>query len=271
MKSVLALLPAAIVAGVVMNAPAEAKGSKQAPPAEHHQQKTMEAKAKGSKSKGAKAEKSKRASAGKSRRSKAGHAKGSRHRAANVRRASAARRATARLKAISSPKPDVKQIAPVTPPNPENLMTLQELAQLRGLEDFATRHAPQPPISGFDPPSAETAHEVIATIEAMAPEYEVPTWFALRIAMVESNYNPAVRGRDGEYGVFQIKCDTARMLGFTRDCGELADAKTNIEWGLIHLSHALKLANGDLELAASKHNAGLGRQRLVRHYVSLVF
>lgn len=271
MKSVLALLPAAIVAGVMMNPPAEAKSEKQAPSAEHHQQKTRDAKAKGSKSRGAKAERSKRASAGRSRRSKASRAKGSRHRAATVRAASAARSATAKLKATPSPKPDIKQIAPVTPPDPQNLMTLQELAQLRGLEDFATRHATPPSISGFDPPSADTAHEVIATIAAMAPEYEVPTWFALRIAMVESNYNPAVRGRDGEYGVFQIKCDTARMLGFTRDCGELADAKTNIEWGLIHLSHALKLANGDLELAASKHNGGLGRQHLVKHYVSLVF
>jgi soluble lytic murein transglycosylase-like protein len=267
----MALLPAAIVAGIMMNAPADAKGGKQAPQAEHHQQKSKDSRAKGSKSKAGKAEKSKRTSAGKSRRSKAGRAKGSRHRATSVRRASAAKSERAKARTILSPEPEIKKIAPVTPPDPQKLMTLQELAQLRGLEDFATRHAPQPSISGFDPPSQETAHEVITTIEAMAPEYEVPTWFALRIAMVESNYNPAVRGRDGEYGVFQIKCDTARMLGFTRDCGELSDARTNIEWGLIHLSHALKLANGDLELAASKHNAGLGRQRLVQHYVSLVF
>ena len=108
-------------------------------------------------------------------------------------------------------------------------------------------------------------------IESMAPGYEVPTWFALRIAKIESNYNPQVRGRDGEYGIFQIKCDTARMLGFGGDCGNLTDARTNIEWGLKHLSEALKSSNGNLELAASKHNAGLGRRTLVLGYVRMVF
>ena len=51
---------------------------------------------------------------------------------------------------------------------------------------------------------AKTRHDqnnaVISLIKAQAPAYGVPTWFALRIAKIESGYNPSVRGAAGEYG-----------------------------------------------------------------------
>jgi soluble lytic murein transglycosylase-like protein len=112
---------------------------------------------------------------------------------------------------------------------------------------------------------------VVAMIKSMAPSYGVPTWFALRIAKVESGYNPRVRGRAGEIGVFQLKCQTARGLGFRGSCGQLADARTNVQWGLKHLSMAIASSSGNLKLAASKHNGGLGRKRLVHSYVAKVF
>jgi soluble lytic murein transglycosylase-like protein len=112
---------------------------------------------------------------------------------------------------------------------------------------------------------------VVSMIKSMAPSYGVPTWFALRIAKVESGYNPRVRGRAGEIGVFQIKCQTARGLGFRGSCGQLADARTNVQWGLKHLSMAIQSSSGNLQLAASKHNGGLGRKRLVHSYVAKVF
>jgi soluble lytic murein transglycosylase-like protein len=112
---------------------------------------------------------------------------------------------------------------------------------------------------------------VVSMITNMAPQYGVPTWFALRIAKIESGYNPRLRGRAGEYGVFQIKCPTARGLGFDGDCSGLADARTNVRWGLEHLSAAVKKSNGNLQLAASKHNGGLGRKTIIQRYVNLVF
>jgi len=119
--------------------------------------------------------------------------------------------------------------------------------------------------------SGGSASSVVAMIKTMAPQYGVPTWFALRIAKIESGYNPAIRGRAGEYGVFQMKCPTARGLGFEGDCSGLADARTNVRWGLEHLSAALKSSGGNLHLAASKHNGGLGRKTIIRKYVNLVF
>ena len=113
--------------------------------------------------------------------------------------------------------------------------------------------------------------QVVAMIKQMAPKYGVPTWFALRIAKVESNYNPRARGAAGEYGVFQMKCATARGIGYRGNCAGLANAHTNIQVGLKHLSLAVKSSRGNLKLAASKHNGGLGRKKLVPKYVAAVF
>ncbi|WP_373506094.1 transglycosylase SLT domain-containing protein [Aestuariivirga sp.] len=112
---------------------------------------------------------------------------------------------------------------------------------------------------------------VVSLIQSMAPAQGVPTWFALRIAHVESNYNSHLRGAAGEYGVFQIKCATAKGIGFRGNCGALLDARTNVQWGLKHLSLAMKSSGGNLRLAASKHNGGLGRKTEVRSYVAKVF
>jgi soluble lytic murein transglycosylase-like protein len=66
---------------------------------------------------------------------------------------------------------------------------------------------------------------VVAIIREMAPYYGVPTWFALRIAHVESGYNPNARGRAGEIGVYQLKCQTARGMGFSGNCSVLTDPR----------------------------------------------
>jgi soluble lytic murein transglycosylase-like protein len=112
---------------------------------------------------------------------------------------------------------------------------------------------------------------VVAMIKAQAPAYGVPTWFALRIAKIESGYNPRVRGAAGEYGVYQLKCATARGVGFRGNCAGLLNASTNIKFGLKHLQIAVRTSRGNLKLAASKHNGGLGRKSLVPRYVAMVF
>lgn len=112
---------------------------------------------------------------------------------------------------------------------------------------------------------------VVNLIKDMAPRYGVPTWFALRIAKVESGYNPNTRGAAGEYGVYQMKCATAKGIGFSGNCSQLLNASTNVQYGLKHLQMAMKLSNGNLKMAASKHNGGLGRKKLVHRYVGMVF
>lgn len=121
----------------------------------------------------------------------------------------------------------------------------------------------------LDKMSKNTA--VISMIKAVAPAQGVPVWFALRIAKVESNYNPKARGAAGELGLYQLKCATARGLGFHGPCTTLLNPAVNIHYGLKHLALAIKRSDGNLRLAASKHNGGLGRKKLVASYVAKVF
>jgi soluble lytic murein transglycosylase-like protein len=119
--------------------------------------------------------------------------------------------------------------------------------------------------------STASTDRVVGLIKGLAPKYGVPVWFALRIAKVESGYNPNVRGAAGEYGVYQMKCATAKGIGFSGNCSQLLNASTNVEFGLKHLQMAMKLSKGNLRMAASKHNGGLGRKNLVHRYVGMVF
>jgi len=119
--------------------------------------------------------------------------------------------------------------------------------------------------------SEATKNSVVSLIKAQAPAHGVPTWFALKIAKVESGYNPGVTGAAGEIGVFQMKCSTAHGIGYSGSCQALYNPATNVQWGLKYLSMAVKSSHGNLALAASKHNGGLGRTSLVHRYVAMVF
>jgi soluble lytic murein transglycosylase-like protein len=116
-----------------------------------------------------------------------------------------------------------------------------------------------------------TRANVQAMIKARAPSYGVPTWFALRIAKIESGFNPRVTGGVGEIGVYQLKCQTARGMGYSGPCSGLYNASTNVQYGLKYLSMAVRQSHGNLKLAASKHNGGLGRKSIVPRYVAMVF
>lgn len=146
----------------------------------------------------------------------------------------------------------------------------RKYAKLNSRKSYA-RHGKPRKVLASRGASQAARNNVEAIIRSSAPAYGVPTWFALRIAKVESNYNPNVRGSAGEYGVYQLKCATARGIGFSGNCSQLLNPHVNVKYGLKHLSMAMRLSGGNLKLAASKHNGGLGRKKLVPRYVSAVF
>jgi soluble lytic murein transglycosylase-like protein len=67
----------------------------------------------------------------------------------------------------------------------------------------------------------------------------VPANIAHAVIRQESNYNPRLRGRAGEWGMGQIKCQTARSVGFAGSCGQLADAAINLRYSMAYLRLAL--------------------------------
>jgi soluble lytic murein transglycosylase-like protein len=76
-------------------------------------------------------------------------------------------------------------------------------------------------------------------VDAAATSAGVPAHIARAVVRHESNYNPRLRGRAGEWGLGQIKCQTARSVGFAGPCIALFDPATNLRFSMAYLRLAL--------------------------------
>lgn len=76
-------------------------------------------------------------------------------------------------------------------------------------------------------------------VASAAIQEGVPVHIAQAVIRHESNYNPRVRGRAGEWGIGQIKCATARGEGFEGPCSALRDAGINLTFSMKYLRKAL--------------------------------
>lgn len=97
-----------------------------------------------------------------------------------------------------------------------------------------------------------------ALVERESRAFGLPPDLVDAVMAVESGYNPAAIGSDGEVGLMQVMLPTARMLGFTGTPAELADPETNIHYGAEYLAGAWRLAGEDLCTATMKYRAGHG-------------
>jgi hypothetical protein len=113
--------------------------------------------------------------------------------------------------------------------------------------------------------SVEDRGKRIARYRALAAEEAekrgLPPAMADAVIRVESNYNPAARGKDGEYGLMQVMPPTARLLGLQGPIETLADPEINIRLGVKYLAEAWRLGKGDICTAAMKYRAGHGESR----------
>lgn len=76
-------------------------------------------------------------------------------------------------------------------------------------------------------------------VDSAAAAAGVPAAIAHAVIRHESKYRPHVRGRAGEWGLGQIKCQTARGQGFAGSCAQLADPAENLRWSMSYLRLAL--------------------------------
>ena len=90
-----------------------------------------------------------------------------------------------------------------------------------------------------------------------ATEEGVPVKVAAAVVEVESGYNPATRGRQGEIGLMQIKLQTARELGYDGTAADLYDPDTNLRYGMMYLAAAQKAGGGELCGTMLKYQAGM--------------
>jgi soluble lytic murein transglycosylase-like protein len=97
---------------------------------------------------------------------------------------------------------------------------------------------------------------IIASVKAHARAAGVPVGVALAVVRHESSFNPRARGRAGEIGLMQLKCQTARGMGYRGGCGGLYNVSTNLRYGMRYLRMALNRGG------VGYYNAGIGAKRL---------
>ena len=110
------------------------------------------------------------------------------------------------------------------------------------------------------PAPDRAAYAAIVSLEA--ERRGLPPALAHAVAIVESGWDPAARGADGEVGLMQVMPATAALLGFNGTLEQLADPATNIRLGVEYLSAAWFLARGDLCTALMKYRAGHGEDAM---------
>ena len=92
-------------------------------------------------------------------------------------------------------------------------------------------------------------------VESHAAAEGVPAERVHRVIMRESRYNPrAVHA--GNYGMMQIKLQTARGLGYTGTAQGLLDPETNLTYAVKYLAGAYRVAGGNHNRAVAYYAGG---------------
>jgi soluble lytic murein transglycosylase-like protein len=97
---------------------------------------------------------------------------------------------------------------------------------------------------------------IIASVKSHARAAGVPVSVALALVRHESGFNPRATGRAGEIGLMQIKCQTARGMGYRGSCRGLYNTSTNLRYGMRYLKLALRRGG------VGYYNAGVYAKRL---------
>lgn len=93
-------------------------------------------------------------------------------------------------------------------------------------------------------------------INAAALQTQVAKPIIAAVIEVESNGNPKSTGTVGEIGLMQMKCETAKDMGYVWDCKRLYLPDLNILYGAKYLAWQSKRYGGNLRLVLSAYNAG---------------
>ena len=94
-----------------------------------------------------------------------------------------------------------------------------------------------------------------ALVEKYAAKYQMPAELIHRVIKRESTYNPAAYSK-GNYGLMQIRYNTARGLGYKGTPEGLFDAETNMKYAVRYLRGAWLVADKDHDHAIRLYSRG---------------
>ena len=116
--------------------------------------------------------------------------------------------------------------------------------------------------------SKADAH-IVDLVTQKAHEHQIPVKFAHAVIYTESRYKPNAISH-GTYGLGQIKCSTAKGIGFKGQCKDLFDPTINLDYSFKYLRMALDISKGDECQAAALYQAGLDKKLKKSNYCKLV-
>lgn len=109
---------------------------------------------------------------------------------------------------------------------------------------------------GSTPLAAPAGSEGLRALVARhAAANGVPFSLADAVVRIESRYNPRA-AHAGNFGLMQIRHQTARGLGYSGSASGLLDAETNARYGMKYLAMAYKMAGGDTCRTVMKYQSG---------------
>jgi soluble lytic murein transglycosylase-like protein len=103
---------------------------------------------------------------------------------------------------------------------------------------------------------ANTSATLNAIVTEAAVKHSVPPQLAQAVVSKESEFQPLALSQ-GNYGLMQIRCGTARSVGFTGNCRELLKPEVNVEYGMRYLRLAMDRAQDDWCNAVTLYNRGI--------------
>ncbi|WP_051987496.1 lytic transglycosylase domain-containing protein [Bosea sp. UNC402CLCol] len=110
--------------------------------------------------------------------------------------------------------------------------------------------------SGRTPLAAPAGSEGLRALVARhAAENGIPFSLADAVVRIESRYNPRA-SHAGNFGLMQIRHQTARGLGYSGGANGLLDAETNARYGMKYLAMAYRMAGGDTCRTVMKYQSG---------------
>lgn len=128
-------------------------------------------------------------------------------------------------------------------------------AQAEGADERKT----QPARAALAAPAGSDGLKAIVARHAAANG--VPFSLADAIVRVESRYNPRA-AHAGNYGLMQIRHQTARGMGYAGGAGGLLDPETNARYAMKYLALAYRAAGGDTCRTIMKYQSGHMAERM---------
>jgi soluble lytic murein transglycosylase-like protein len=163
--------------------------------------------------------------------------------------------------AVPQPRPLAGEAAITALTNGEAVVTANAAAALAAqpadsVTSASTALAAQPKTRSIEPFVTATRNtDLNQLIAKYATLYDVPERLVHRVVRRESNYNPGAVHR-GNWGLMQIRYNTARGMGYDGNPNGLLDAETNLKFAVKYLRGAYLVADRNEDSADWLYRTG---------------